>query len=102
MVGRKKRESDIPAPENVAVGEAIRRLRIRADKSQLSLSLDADLDRSYISQIETGQASPTFSTLYSLCGALMVSLVDLAALVQEILDGDNSKIETQNDRFRSP
>lgn len=45
--------------------------------SQYKLAALADIDRSYISQLENGLVNPTFSLLLSLAKALQVPLLTL-------------------------
>jgi transcriptional regulator with XRE-family HTH domain len=74
-----------PAKKNVdkrnkvctAIGKSLKALRIAADKSQETLAFDAEVDRTYISQIERGVANPSVLTLANLCYALGVTLADL-------------------------
>jgi transcriptional regulator with XRE-family HTH domain len=53
-----------------ALGQALRSLRTKREWSQLDLALRADVDRRYISSIETGQNSPSVGLLFRLCDAL--------------------------------
>ena len=71
---------------NKAFGIAIRERRLSLGKSQETLSLDAELDRTYVSLLELGQRSPTLDTMMSLSGALDISFPDLALRFQEILE----------------
>lgn len=70
---------------NKAFGQAIRELRRSKNKSQETLAFDAGLDRTYISLLELGHKSPTLDTIIALCGALNVSLAQLASSVEAIM-----------------
>lgn len=64
-----------------AVGKNLKAIRIEANKSQETLAFDADVDRTYVSQIERGAANPSVITLANLCYALDITLADLFAPV---------------------
>ncbi|PFH10917.1 helix-turn-helix protein [Collimonas sp. PA-H2] len=64
-----------------AVGKNLKAIRIEANKSQETLAFDADVDRTYVSQIERGAANPSVITLANLCYALNITLADLFAPV---------------------
>ena len=61
----------------VALGEAIRRIRVSKEISQENLALHADVDRSYMGRIERGDNNVTIFTLRKLAKALGVSLAKL-------------------------
>lgn len=65
-----------PAP-HVALGRALRRLRLAAGLSQEKLGLEADVQRNFVSLIETGQNKPTITTVFKLAGALGIKASDL-------------------------
>lgn len=81
MAGQKKRDFSNPDIENIALGLAIRAFRKTSKKSQEQLAVDAGLDRTYISLVERGQRSPTFSTIYSICLGLEITVADLMTTV---------------------
>lgn len=54
----------------LAFGQILRKYRLQQKLSQEKLAELADLDRTYISQIERGLKSPSISTLIALVGAL--------------------------------
>ncbi|MFY2610542.1 helix-turn-helix domain-containing protein [Achromobacter ruhlandii] len=64
---------------NQAFGAVLRALRNEKKLTQDGLALHADLDRSYISLLESGRRSPSLDTLMALCRALRISLTELAA-----------------------
>jgi DNA-binding XRE family transcriptional regulator len=55
-----------------AVGLALREARLATGKSQEQLTLEAGLDRTYVSLLERGLKSPTLRTLFKLAGILGV------------------------------
>lgn len=67
-------------PVLIALGSAIRRIRLSKDISQEMLALMAEVDRSYVGQIERGDNNVAVLTLSKLAAALEVSL---AALMKE-------------------
>lgn len=58
----------------------IRALRSRKGLSQEALALSADLDRTYISQIERRVGNPSLLVLCKLAAILEVDVVELIAL----------------------
>jgi transcriptional regulator with XRE-family HTH domain len=53
-------------------GSELRRLRESAGLTQESLAFEAGVHRTYISQLERNQKSPTLDVLFRLCRALGV------------------------------
>lgn len=64
-------------PVLVALGEAIRRLRLSKDISQEKLALLAEVDRSYVGRVERGDNNVAVLTLARLASALDVSIAKL-------------------------
>lgn len=64
-------------PVLVALGEAIRRIRLSKDISQEQLALLAEVDRSYAGQVERGDNNVAVLTLARLAGALDISISEL-------------------------
>lgn len=52
------------------LGEEIRALRLSAGLSQEALALAAEVDRTYVSQLERGVANPSLMILYRLSKVL--------------------------------
>jgi len=71
-----------------AIGKSLKAKRIAAKKSQETLAFDAEVDRTYISQIERGVANPSALTLANLCYALGIKLSDLFEPVKIALAPD--------------
>ena len=59
------------------LGQNLRRLRKERGLTQEQLALEAGLDMSYISEVESGQWNITINTALKLTEALAVRLVDL-------------------------
>ena len=64
-------------PSLVALGEAIRRVRLSKGISQEKLALLAEVDRSYVGRVERGDNNVAVLTLSRLAGALGISLATL-------------------------
>lgn len=64
-------------PKLVALGEAIRRIRLSKGISQEKLALLAEVDRSYVGRIERGDNNVAVLTLSRLAHALSISLATL-------------------------
>lgn len=58
----------------------LRRIRVARGLSQESLAVDAGVDPSYVSQVETESYNPTVGILDKLAGALGVDVSELLAL----------------------
>lgn len=56
---------------------SIRSHRLRRGLSQEGLAFDADLDRTYVSQLERAKANPSLLVLCKLAMILQIDLVDL-------------------------
>jgi transcriptional regulator with XRE-family HTH domain len=59
---------------------AIRQVRERHDRTQESLAEAAGITERALSQIENGNANPTWATIRNLAEALGISMGDLAQL----------------------
>ena len=58
-------------------GEIIRKLRIERKMSQETLAFDADIDRTYISDIEKGERNISIQVAYKVALALQISFSEL-------------------------
>jgi transcriptional regulator with XRE-family HTH domain len=76
-----KKQADKRNKVCVAIGKSLKAIRIAADKSQETLAFEAEVDRTYISKIERGEANPSALTLANLCYALNTTMADLFAPV---------------------
>ncbi|UCV25132.1 helix-turn-helix transcriptional regulator [Ferribacterium limneticum] len=64
-------------PLLLALGEAIRRIRLEKGISQEKLALLAEVDRSYVGRVERGDNNVAVLTLARLAKALDLSMRDL-------------------------
>ena len=64
-------------PKLIALGEAIRQVRLSKDISQEKLALLAEVDRSYVGRVERGDNNVAVLTLSRLASALGISLSTL-------------------------
>lgn len=60
-----------------AIGKSLKAMRISRDVSQETLAFNAQIDRTYISQIERGVANPSVLALGTICYALGITLAEL-------------------------
>ncbi|OQX80232.1 MAG: hypothetical protein B6D64_03535 [Bacteroidetes bacterium 4484_276] len=58
-------------------GKIIKKLRLERNLSQESLAFDADIDRTYISNIEKGERNISIEVAYKLANALQISFSEL-------------------------
>ena len=59
------------------LGENIRRIRLAKDMTQGDLCRKLEVDRAYMSNIESGKKNPTLSTIERIAKALSVSIEEL-------------------------
>lgn len=55
------------------LGDLLRKAREKADLTQEELAFRAEVDRTYISQLEHDKKSPTVDMLFRLCRAMQAS-----------------------------
>jgi transcriptional regulator with XRE-family HTH domain len=65
------------------LGEELRKARLKAGLTQEALALEANVDRSYVSQLERGLKSPTVDMLLRLCRATGARASEIVARVEE-------------------
>lgn len=68
-----------------AFGRVLREQRTSVDMSQEALALSADVDRTFVSQMERGIRQPTLTTLFKLAGALDVSATTMITRTEKQL-----------------
>ena len=61
----------------------LKRLRVEKGLSQEKFGFEADLHRTYVSQLERGLKSPSLKTLHKIATVLEISLTELMALVEQ-------------------
>lgn len=64
-------------PTLLTIGKNLRRIRNAAGRSQEGLALDAEIDRTYVSQIERGIANPSILVLKKIASCLGANIADL-------------------------
>jgi len=69
----------------VIFGSVLRDIRNEKKISQERLALEADLDRSYVSKLETGVYQPSISTLFAIAGVLEIRPGEIVNRVDEII-----------------
>ena len=74
-----------PSRRNLLLGEALQKARKSADLSQEALAFEAEVDRTYISQLENGHKSPTVDLLFRICPVLGLRASELLAQVERAL-----------------
>jgi len=61
----------------IRLGGTIRALRIKKNMTQNDLAIECEFEKASMSRIESGKSNPTVRTLYKICKALDVQVVDL-------------------------
>jgi transcriptional regulator with XRE-family HTH domain len=74
------RQSREPQP---ALGAAIRQLRRERDVTQEVLAQDAGITVGHLSTIERGLANPTWGTVGRIAGALDLSIIHIAKVLEK-------------------
>jgi transcriptional regulator with XRE-family HTH domain len=75
------------SPEHAAYGRALREIRAIRGISQERLARTAGLDPTYVSGIERGVRNPSLTNLLKLAKTLDVTLEDLAARAETLIEG---------------
>lgn len=70
---------------NHKLGKVLKSFRLNVGKTQEEIALEAGLDRTYISMLERGEASPTFVTLEILAKTLNVKISQLVMKYEDSL-----------------
>ncbi len=70
----------------------LRRLRIERGLSQEQFGFEAELHRTYVSQLERGLKSPSLQTLQKIANALKITLADLMTLVEQENDVSTDRL----------
>ncbi|MDR0274838.1 MAG: helix-turn-helix domain-containing protein [Burkholderiaceae bacterium] len=66
-------------PDLVALGAAIRRVRLERGLSQEELAYRSEIDRAYMSSIERGQQNPGIASILGVARALELTAAQLMA-----------------------
>ena len=64
------------------LGDELRRVRQKKEMTQEQLSFAAEVDRTYISELENNHKSPTVDVLMRLCKALDIKTSALIARIE--------------------
>lgn len=64
------------------LGEELRSAREAAKMTQEQLAYEAEIDRTYISELENNKKSPTLDVLLRLCRALGVKASEIVARIE--------------------
>ena len=70
---------------SAAFGKILREQRTAAGVSQEQLALSADVDRTFVSQMERGIRQPTLTTLFKLAKALDMQPSTLVSRTEKVL-----------------
>lgn len=75
----RSRGAVLPNEVTLAMGRNLKKLRTAANKTQVELAYDAEVERSRISKMEGGHINPSLLTLATICHCLEISLAELFA-----------------------
>lgn len=73
-----------------AFGLVVKQMRKARGLSQELLADEASLDRTFISQLETGTKQASLTTIFRLASALQVEASELLRRVEELLTADET------------
>lgn len=76
-----------PSPAHVALGRAVREVRLSRGISQEQLALESRLQRKTIYQLEVAAADPRYGTLRRVAEVLDVRVVDLLLIADRLEPG---------------
>jgi transcriptional regulator with XRE-family HTH domain len=65
------------------LGSELKKLRLEKQLTQEQLSFAAQVDRTYISELENDHKSPTLDVLFRLCDALQTKTSTLIARIEK-------------------
>lgn len=75
---KKTTKKALPFPaERKRLGAVLQERRKALDLTQEALGFEIDMDRTYISDIETGKRNPSLVNILKLCKALKISVAEL-------------------------
>ena len=63
--------------KKLLIGAVLRQARTKAGLTQETLAFEAEVDRTYISYLESDKQSPTLEMLATICGALGIATSEL-------------------------
>ncbi|WP_296509536.1 helix-turn-helix transcriptional regulator [Rhodoferax sp.] len=97
--GANSSTSPLPNPVTLALGQNLKRHREAANKTQVDLAYDAEVERSRISKMETGRINPSLLTLATLCYSLGITLPTLfegiTATMKPVAEGGDKRRANQ-------
>lgn len=97
--GVKRSASLLPNPVTFALGQNLKRHREAANKTQVDLAYDAEVERSRVSKIECGYVNPSLLTLATLCYSLGITLPILfegiTATMKPVAEGGDKRRANQ-------
>jgi transcriptional regulator with XRE-family HTH domain len=81
-----KRRISLKKEKAIYIGEVLKQLRLAAGLSQEELAHRCKLDRSYVSDLERNQISPSFATIIMLAMGLEMRTEDLVSEMGKTID----------------
>lgn len=73
------------------LGDELRKSREEAKMTQEELSFAAEIDRTYVSQLERNLKSPTVDVLFRICAALKIPASEFIARVEKARQSKSKK-----------
>ena len=99
ILSTKRVSNPLPNPVTLALGMNLKKYRIAANKTQVDLAYDAEVERSRISKIECGYVNPSLLTLATLCYSLRITLPTLfegiTATMKPVAEGGDKRRANQ-------
>ena len=82
MQAKRRQPTTALSPEQ-SFGKVVQRLRLQLEFSQEELGFESGYHRTFISQLERGQKSPSLRTIFRLATTLKVTASELLRRVEE-------------------
>lgn len=77
----------------IALGNCIRRLRIKRNYKQEEIADKANIERNYVSDIECGKSNISMKVLFALANALEVTATEIVFSMEQHKKGGNAYVK---------
>ena len=98
----REQQNDKRSEISTALGKSLKAHRIACGITQEALAYAVKVERTYISNIERGMGNPSIQALGHICHSLQISLADLFAPLDTVLDPGNRRANHAKPRLKEP
>ncbi len=92
LIGRPGREHRSRPLLRTALGDVLRRTRIRQGRTLTDVAGAAKVSMPYLSELERGRKEASSEVLAAICGALGIELAELLAMVESDLVAEHAQV----------